>query len=56
MTVGKTLWKIIAIKVFIMFAVIRVFFFDTPEHKKLESEVQKADHFFTQISHKKNTK
>lgn len=27
MTVGKTLWLIIGIKVFIMFAVLRLFFF-----------------------------
>lgn len=27
MTVGKTLWTIILIKLFIMFAVLRIFFF-----------------------------
>jgi len=40
MTIGKTLWAIILIKLFIMFAVLRVFFFpsylgqlDTPSDK-----------------------
>lgn len=27
MTVGRTLWMIIAIKLFVMFAILRVFFF-----------------------------
>lgn len=38
MTLGKTLWLIIAIKLFVMFAILRVFFFQpvlkgTPEEK-----------------------
>lgn len=39
MKVGKTLWLIIAIKLFIMFAILKVFFFNyelsglTPEEK-----------------------
>jgi hypothetical protein len=41
MTLGRTLWAIIAIKLFIMFAVLKVFFFpdflgtrcDNPEEK-----------------------
>jgi len=40
MTVGKTLWTIILIKLFIMFAILKIFFFpsalsqfDTPEQK-----------------------
>lgn len=39
MKVGKTLWLIIAIKLFIMFAILKVFFFQyelsglTPEEK-----------------------
>jgi hypothetical protein len=41
MTIGKTLWMIILIKLFIMFAVLKVFFFpnylgrfDTPADKQ----------------------
>ena len=40
MTVGKTLWVIVLIKLFIMFAILRVFFFQ-PALKG--SDEQKAD-------------
>lgn len=30
MTVGRTLWIIVAVKLFIMFAVLKVFFFRSP--------------------------
>ncbi|MCI6160648.1 MAG: DUF4492 domain-containing protein [Prevotellaceae bacterium] len=42
MTLGKTLWLVIAIKVFIMFAILKVFFFPNflkqhaPEGKEAE--------------------
>ena len=47
MTWGKTLWIIIAVKLFVMFAVLRLFFFQpvlkgTPD--------QKQDHVATQLS------
>ncbi len=47
MTWGKTLWIIIAVKLFVMFAVLRLFFFQpvlkgTPD--------QKQDHVATQLA------
>ena len=40
MTVGKTLWTIILIKLFIMFAVLRIFFF---QPALLGTDEEKAD-------------
>lgn len=34
MTLGKTLWTIILIKLFIMFAILKVFFFPNYIHEK----------------------
>ncbi len=41
MTVGKTLWLIILIKLFIMFAILKVFFF--PSTLSGMEDTQKAD-------------
>ena len=41
MTVGRTLWAIILVKLFIMFAVLKVFFFPDPLAGK--SPAEKAD-------------
>ena len=40
MTIGKTLWAIILIKLFIMFAILKVFFFpnDLKEYKTPEEK------------------
>ncbi len=54
MTVGKTLWLIIAIKVFIMFAVLKVFFFERTLSGMDES--QKADYVLEQIVDRKTEK
>ncbi|MFI3321074.1 MAG: DUF4492 domain-containing protein [Rikenellaceae bacterium] len=40
MTVGRTLWLIIAIKLFVMFAILKVFFFQS--HLSGKSEAEKA--------------
>ncbi len=43
MTIGKTLWTIILIKLFIMFAILKVFFF--PDLlKTYKTEDEKAKH------------
>ena len=44
MTVGKTLWAIALIKLFIMFAILKVFFFPNFLNTNFETEEQKADH------------
>ena len=40
MTLGRTLWAIILIKLFIMFAILRVFFFQPTLAGKTEGEKQ----------------
>ncbi len=50
MTVGKTLWKIIIIKLFIMFAVLKLFFFNDYLDSKFKTDKAKADYVFEQIT------
>lgn len=47
MTLGRTLWCIILIKLFIMFAVLKVFFF--PSYLKGEAE-EKENHVSTELT------
>jgi LETM1-like protein. len=44
MTVGKSLWLIIIIKLFIMFVVLRIFFFPNFLNSHFSSEKDKANH------------
>ncbi len=50
MTVGKTLWKIIFIKLFVMFAVLKLFFFPNYLKTQYETDQQRADHVINQIT------
>ena len=43
MTLGKTLWAVILIKLFIMFAILKVFFF--PDFLKQHAEEGQEDEF-----------
>jgi dolichol kinase len=48
MTVGKTLWLIIFVKLFIMFAILKVFFF--PDYlKKFETREEKQEYISTEL-------
>jgi Na+/H+ antiporter NhaD/arsenite permease-like protein len=44
MTVGKTLWLIVFIKLFIMFAILRVFFFPNYLNSRFDNDKSKAEH------------
>jgi LETM1-like protein. len=44
MTVGKKLWIIILIKLFIMFAILKVFFFPNYLNSHFKDEQSKASH------------
>jgi len=44
MTLGKTLWTIVIIKLFIMFAVLKVFFFPNYLKKNFKDEASRANH------------
>lgn len=50
MTVGKTLWKIILIKLFVMFAVFKMFFFQDFLQSNFATDEERADHVFEQIT------
>ncbi len=50
MTVGKTLWKIIAIKVFVMFAVLKLFFFPNYLKTNFSTDQQRADHVLQELT------
>ncbi len=54
MTVGKRLWIIIIIKLFIMFAILKIFFFKDFLNNKFESEEEKADYVIEQLTKPKN--
>ncbi|MDD5507492.1 MAG: DUF4492 domain-containing protein [Bacteroidales bacterium] len=49
MTVGKTLWLIIFIKLFVMFAIFRLFFFHDFLDSRFSSEKEKSDYVIEQL-------
>ena len=49
MTVGRTLWKVIIIKLFVMFAILKLFFFPNFLAKNFQTDQQRADHVFQQL-------
>ncbi len=50
MTLGRTLWKIILVKLFIMFAVLKIFFFPDFLSTKFSTDEQRADYVIEQIT------
>ena len=50
MTVGKTLWKIIFIKLLIMFAVLKLFFFPNYLNTNFETDKQRGDYVLEQLT------
>ncbi len=50
MTVGKTLWKIIIIKLVIMFGVLKLFFFPNYLNTNFSTDQQRADHVINQLT------
>jgi len=50
MTVGKTLWKIIIIKLIIMFAVLKLFFFQDFLGTKFTTNEQRAAYVLEQLT------
>ena len=50
MTVGRTLWKIIAIKDFVLFAVLKLFFFPDFLATRFSTDQQRADHVIDQLT------
>ncbi len=52
MTVGKTLWKIIFIKLIIMFAVLKVFFFPNYLKTNFATDEERGDYVLSQLAPK----
>lgn len=50
MTYGKTLWLIILIKLFIIFAVLRLFFFPDFLKKNFSSDDERSDYVIEQLT------
>ncbi len=50
MTWGKKLWGIILIKLFIMFAILRLFFFPDILQKEFESDDERSNHVLEQLT------
>lgn len=50
MTVGKTLWKIIFIKLFIMFAILKMFFFPNLLNTNFDNDGDRADHVLENLT------
>jgi len=50
MVVGRTLWKIIAIKLFIMFAILKLFFFPNFLEKNFNTEHERAGHVLDNLT------
>ena len=52
MTVGKTLWSIILIKLFIMFAILKLFFFPDFLASKSDDDKGKAEYVRTELTNR----
>ncbi|MCF6266047.1 MAG: DUF4492 domain-containing protein [Desulfuromusa sp.] len=50
MVVGRTLWKIIFIKLFIMFAILKVFFFPDFLATNFATDAERADHVLNNLT------
>lgn len=53
MTLGKTLWVIIIIKLFIMFFVLKLFFFPNLLKKNYSTDEERSRHVIEQLTNKK---
>ena len=50
MVVGRTLWKIIIIKLFIMFAILKLFFFPDFLATNFDTDAARADHVLNNLT------
>ena len=56
MTLGKTLWAIILIKLFIMFFILRLFFFPNILQQKYDTDEERANQVIENLITPKNPK
>jgi len=50
MTVGKKLWLIIGLKLFFMFAILKVFFFQGFLSSNFDTDDERSEHVFQQLT------
>lgn len=53
MTIGKTLWAIILIKLFVMFVILKIFFFPNFLKTKFETDQERSDYVLEQLTNPK---
>ena len=56
MTLGKTLWAIILIKLFIMFFILRLFFFPNILQQKYDTDEERANQVIENLITPNNSK
>lgn len=56
MTVGKRLWVIILIKLFVMFAILKIFFFRDFLDTRFSTDEEKSEYVLEQLTNTKNNK
>jgi hypothetical protein len=50
MTIGKTLWALILLKLFIMFAVLKIFFFPNLLKKNFKTDKERSEYVIEQLT------
>ncbi|GHT76774.1 hypothetical protein AGMMS50262_15910 [Bacteroidia bacterium] len=55
LTWGKSLWIIILIKLFILFAVLKIFFFPNYLNSRFDTEKEKSESVFQELTRNRNT-
>jgi len=50
MTLGRRLWLIVALKLFVMFAVLKLFFFPNYLHHHFATDADRAAHVLNEIT------
>ena len=53
MTIGRTLWLIILIKLFVMFVVLKIFFFPNFLKTNFDSDQERSDYVLEQLTNPK---
>lgn len=54
MQLGRTLWTIILIKLFVIFAVLKLYFFPDYLQTQFSTDEERANHVFENITHLSN--
>ena len=50
MTLGRTLWMIILLKLFVMFFILKLFFFPNYLNNRFETDAERADYVLDMIT------